>query len=119
MDNEPTALFETYENDFVALVNAVKAKLDGEAKDAQGGEIFLHLLLSCKLGNDGPGTEARKALIRRADMELDEADEMVYIFFSYLYKVELKVVFFLSRYRRWKLKSRACFSRLNPGTKPK
>jgi len=57
MDNEPTALFETYENDFIALVNAVKVKLDGEAKDAQG--------------------EARKALLRRADMELDEADEMI------------------------------------------
>lgn len=41
MDNEPTALFETYENDFLALVNAVKVKLDGEAKEAQGGELLL------------------------------------------------------------------------------
>ncbi|GJJ11047.1 hypothetical protein Clacol_005278 [Clathrus columnatus] len=57
MDNEPTALFETYESDFITLVDAVKVKLDGEAKDAQG--------------------EARKALLRRSDMELDEADEMI------------------------------------------
>lgn len=57
MDNEPTALFESYENDFQTLIATVKEKLDGDAKEQRG--------------------EQRKATLRRVDMELDEADEMV------------------------------------------
>jgi len=37
MDNEPTALFESYENDFQTLIKTVKEKVDGEAKEQRGG----------------------------------------------------------------------------------
>ncbi|KIJ26579.1 hypothetical protein M422DRAFT_105031, partial [Sphaerobolus stellatus SS14] len=57
MDNELTSLFESYESDFQALITTVKEKLDGEAKEQRG--------------------EQRKATLRRVDLELDEADEMV------------------------------------------
>lgn len=40
MDNEPTTLFESYESDFVALINGVRDKLEGEARDQRGGAYF-------------------------------------------------------------------------------
>ena len=57
MDNSPTALFESYEQDFEQVIASVREKLDA----------------------DGPGMrgEERKASLRRVEMELDEADEMV------------------------------------------
>jgi len=55
MDN--ATLFESYESDFKQILASARVKLDGEAKDQKG--------------------EARKATLRRVDMELDEADEMV------------------------------------------
>jgi len=57
MDNSPTALFDSYEQDFRQLVDSIKEKLEGDAK--------------------GERTEQRKAGLRRAEMELEEADEMV------------------------------------------
>jgi len=57
MDNSPTSLFESYEQDFKQLIASVRQKLEGEAKDQRG--------------------EQRKATLRRVEMELDEADEMV------------------------------------------
>lgn len=57
MDNSPTALFDSYEADFKQIVHSIRDKLDGDAKDVQG--------------------EQRKAALRRVEMELDEADEMV------------------------------------------
>ncbi|KAI0712739.1 vesicle transport v-snare protein vti1 [Cerioporus squamosus] len=57
MDTSPTALFDSYEQDFKQIVQSIRDKLDGDAKDAQG--------------------EQRKAALRRVEMELDEADEMV------------------------------------------
>jgi len=58
MDNSPTALFDSYEQDFQQLIDSLREKLDGETKDEQA-------------------VEQRKAGMRRAEMELDEADEMV------------------------------------------
>ena len=57
MDNSPTSLFESYEQDFVQAIASVREKLDA----------------------DGPGMrgEERKASLRRVELELDEADEMV------------------------------------------
>ncbi|KAH7098010.1 V-snare-domain-containing protein [Auriculariales sp. MPI-PUGE-AT-0066] len=55
MDN--ATLFQSYESDLKQILASAQAKLDGEAKEAKG--------------------EARKAALRRVDMELDEADEMV------------------------------------------
>ena len=66
MDNSPTALFDSYEADFKQIVQSIRGKLEGDAKDAQG--------------------ESRKAALRRVEMELDEADEMVRPYFlSYAY----------------------------------
>ncbi|KAH9851165.1 t-SNARE [Lenzites betulinus] len=57
MDTSPTALFDSYEQDFKQIIHSIRDKLDADAHDAQG--------------------EARKAALRRVEMELDEADEMV------------------------------------------
>ncbi|KAI0917808.1 hypothetical protein AcW1_000060 [Taiwanofungus camphoratus] len=57
MDNSPTALFDSYEQDFQQIVQSIRDKLDGDAKDQQA--------------------EQRKAALRRVEMELDEADEMI------------------------------------------
>ncbi|KAM5536999.1 hypothetical protein V8D89_009328 [Ganoderma adspersum] len=57
MDSSPTALFDSYEADFKQIIHSIRDKLDGDAKGVQG--------------------EQRKAALRRVEMELDEADEMV------------------------------------------
>ncbi|KAL4244229.1 VTI1 family protein [Abortiporus biennis] len=57
MDNSPTALFDSYEQDFKQIISSIRDKLDGEAK--------------------GESAEQRKAALRRVEMELDEADEMI------------------------------------------
>jgi vesicle transport through interaction with t-SNAREs protein 1 len=56
MDTSPTALFDSYEQDFQQLTDSIKGKLEG-AKDER--------------------TEQRRAGLRRAEMDLEEADEMV------------------------------------------
>ncbi|TBU52482.1 vesicle transport v-snare protein vti1 [Dichomitus squalens] len=58
MDNSPTALFDSYESDFKQIIHSIRDKLEGDAKDVGQGE-------------------QRKAALRRVEMELDEADEMV------------------------------------------
>ncbi|KAG8990837.1 hypothetical protein FRB93_003008 [Tulasnella sp. JGI-2019a] len=57
MDNSPTALFDSYEQDFKTIIDSIKEKLEVEAGAQEG--------------------EQRKATLRRVEMELDEADEMV------------------------------------------
>ncbi|KAH7920806.1 V-snare-domain-containing protein [Leucogyrophana mollusca] len=57
MDNSPTALFDSYEQDFQQIIDSIRSKLEGDGKDERG--------------------EQRKAALRRVEMELDEADEMV------------------------------------------
>ncbi|KAF9813956.1 hypothetical protein IEO21_05392 [Rhodonia placenta] len=57
MDTSPTALFDSYEQDFNQIIQSVRGRVDG---DAQGEQA-----------------EQRKAALRRVEMELDEADEMV------------------------------------------
>ncbi|KIK99269.1 hypothetical protein PAXRUDRAFT_822965 [Paxillus rubicundulus Ve08.2h10] len=57
MDNSPTALFDTYEQDFRQIVDSIRSKLDGDGRDERG--------------------EQRRAALRRVEMELDEADEMI------------------------------------------
>jgi len=56
MDTSPTALFDSYEQDFKQFIETIREKLEGEENQ------------------DG---EQRKASLRRVEMELDEADEMV------------------------------------------
>jgi len=38
MDNSPTALFDSYEQDFQQIVDSLKEKLEGDVKDERGGE---------------------------------------------------------------------------------
>ncbi|KIM76737.1 hypothetical protein PILCRDRAFT_826125 [Piloderma croceum F 1598] len=56
--DEPTTLFDSYEHDFNQLINDVKQKLDVDS--AVGKDV-----------------EARKAALRRVELILDEADEMI------------------------------------------
>ena len=72
MDNSPTSLFESYEQDFNGLLLSIQSKLS--AATSQGiGESPAR----------DPRTyaddriEQRKASIRRAELEMDEADDMV------------------------------------------
>jgi len=55
MDNSPTTLFDSYAQDFQQLINSVREKLEAPATNG----------------------EQRKAALRRVEMELDEADEMI------------------------------------------
>lgn len=57
MDTSPTSLFDSYEQDFQQIISSIRDKLEGDAK--------------------GDAAEQRKAALRRVEMELDEADEMV------------------------------------------
>ncbi|KAF8812334.1 vesicle transport v-snare protein vti1 [Phlegmacium glaucopus] len=59
MDTSPTALFDSYEQDFRQFIETIREKLEDNANDDKGGE------------------EQRKSTLRRVEMELDEADEMV------------------------------------------
>jgi len=56
MDTSPTALFDSYEQDFKQFIETIHEKLQV---------------------NEGSDKEQRKASLRRVEMELDEADEMV------------------------------------------
>lgn len=57
MEQTPAALFDAYEQDFLHLIQGVREKLDGDAKTQVG--------------------EQRKAALRRVEIELDEADDIV------------------------------------------
>ncbi|KAG6837537.1 hypothetical protein H0H93_007718 [Arthromyces matolae] len=58
MNSAPTALFDSYEQDFQQFIKIIGKKLDSEVSNNERGE-------------------ERKATLRRVEMELDEADEMV------------------------------------------
>lgn len=76
MDNSPTSLFDSYEQDFKQIISSIKEKLEGDAKDQQGGGMSLSWV---ETNTEWPccGIEQRKTALRRVEMELDEADEMV------------------------------------------
>jgi len=57
MDTSPTTLFNNYEQDFQQIIASIRDKVEGNSK--------------------GDGVEQRKTALRRVEMELDEADEMV------------------------------------------
>ncbi|KAJ3475323.1 hypothetical protein NLI96_g11913 [Meripilus lineatus] len=57
MDTSPTQLFDSYEQDFQQIIASIRTKVEGDAQNEAG--------------------EQRKAALRRVEMELDEADEMV------------------------------------------
>lgn len=37
MDQSPTALFDSYEQDFQQFIDTIRQKLDGDGKDDSGG----------------------------------------------------------------------------------
>ena len=57
MDNSPTQLFNSYEQEFNHIISSIRQKLEGDTQNDSG--------------------EQRKAALRRVEMELDEADELV------------------------------------------
>jgi len=57
MDTSPTTLFNNYEQDFQQIIASIRDKVEGNSKSE--------------------GIEQRKTALRRVEMELDEADEMV------------------------------------------
>jgi len=57
MDTSPTTLFNNYEQDFQQIIASIRDKVEGNSKSE--------------------GVEQRKTALRRVEMELDEADEMV------------------------------------------
>ncbi|KAH9970527.1 vesicle transport v-SNARE protein N-terminus-domain-containing protein [Lactifluus volemus] len=57
MDSSPTSLFDSYEQDFKQILQSIREKLEGDGSDQRG--------------------EQKKAALRRVEMELDEADEMI------------------------------------------
>jgi vesicle transport through interaction with t-SNAREs protein 1 len=57
MDSSPASLFDSYQQDFQHIIQGVREKLEG------GGKV-----------NKG---EQRKAVLRRVEIELDEADDIV------------------------------------------
>ncbi|KAF9498458.1 vesicle transport v-snare protein vti1 [Pleurotus eryngii] len=63
MNNSPTTLFDSYEQDFQQFIETIRPKLEGNAEEPAGGSSAIH--------------DQRKASLRRVEMELDEADEMV------------------------------------------
>ena len=81
MDQSPTSLFDSYESDFKQIIASIREKLDGDAKGEQTGTSrnppCSLPLSSARCIRCVSGTEQRKAALRRVEMELDEADEMV------------------------------------------
>jgi len=57
MDSSPTTLFNNYEQDFQQIIGSIRDKVEGNSQSE--------------------GVEQRKTALRRVEMELDEADEMV------------------------------------------
>ena len=39
MDNSPTALFDSYEQDFQQIIASIREKLEGDGKDERGGAL--------------------------------------------------------------------------------
>jgi vesicle transport through interaction with t-SNAREs protein 1 len=74
MDQTPTQLFESYEADFQLLVSSIKDKLEGGGKSLQGGA---YVLPPPTFLTSSPQTEQRKAALRKVEIELDEADDIV------------------------------------------
>ncbi|KJA13639.1 hypothetical protein HYPSUDRAFT_209368 [Hypholoma sublateritium FD-334 SS-4] len=57
MDDTSTTLFDSYEQDFRHIISGISDKLEGNGKSQQG--------------------EQRKAALRKVELELDEADDIV------------------------------------------
>jgi hypothetical protein len=84
MDQTPTSLFDSYEQDFRHIISSISDKLEGNGKNLVGG-------VCCACfgpipASHNPQLEQRKAALRRVEIELDEADDIVCVFCSVLFK---------------------------------
>lgn len=72
MDSE---LFDSYEVDLQQLTGSIGAKLSTEVRELKGGQFVRSP--SAHSTTDAVAVEPRKALLRRIENELEEADEIV------------------------------------------
>ena len=79
MESSPTALFESYEQDFKTIISSIRDKVEVEAAGQKGGRSTVARQRTTQpLTFHGYNlSEQRKATLRFVEMELDEADEMV------------------------------------------
>lgn len=75
MDSSPASLFDSYEQDFQQILQSIRQRLEGDGSDQRGGTSETHLV--CFSRPQFFSSEQKKAVLRRVEMELDEADEMV------------------------------------------
>jgi vesicle transport through interaction with t-SNAREs 1 len=76
MDSSPASLFDSYEQDFQQILQSIRQRLEGDGSDQRGGMPDIAYLVRFT----SPPPEQKKAVLRRVEMELDEADEMVCIY---------------------------------------
>jgi len=76
MDQTPTTLFDSYEQDFRHIISGISDKLEGGGKNLVGGMLCVR---SCTVSTSSHSStlEQRKAALRRVEIELDEADDIV------------------------------------------
>jgi vesicle transport through interaction with t-SNAREs protein 1 len=79
MEQPPTQLFELYEADFKVLLSNIKDKLDTNGKDWLGGVYDCAVVPRLSYLSS---LEQRKAALRKVEIELDEADDIVRSFRS-------------------------------------
>lgn len=83
MDSTPgLEVYESYETDYKTLAASIADKLKGEARESKGGESIEGCPQAWKAREHTDPflythTEARKGVLRRIEMELEEADEIV------------------------------------------
>jgi vesicle transport through interaction with t-SNAREs protein 1 len=70
------SLFDSYEQDFQQILQSIRQRLEGDGSDQRGGTPETTHLVRFSTGPHLP-PEQKKAVLRRVEMELDEADEMV------------------------------------------
>jgi hypothetical protein len=102
---DSTTSFNTYEQDFKVLAHSIRSQLDGDASEAQTGEMWRCVSLSSKSNASLSSAEQRKATSRRVEMELEEADEMVSVLTSVGFPSRLPWSAFC-RSPKWKSRSK-------------
>ncbi len=75
MDQTPTALFDSFEQDFRHIIRSISEKLESSGKNLFGGSFLTFFQLIFLIYE----VEQRKAALRKVELELDEADDVVRI----------------------------------------
>jgi len=112
MDATPTALFDSYEQDFKHIIRSISDKLEGNGKNQLGGMYF------ATRKHPQPHRfpqEQRKAALRKVELELDEADDIVHSS-SLNAHTNVNLTIF-SRFLNLKLRFKSFRSLLNPPTR--